>query len=253
MSRRSFSPVVRRLLHQGRSALDAYSIRMSLGLVLSLTLLVGLTELPLHRSSKFVGWGPGTPQDRIQLGELRTADAPDEPSLDHSQSSDVPATVHRARRPEPTEPAPSPPEDTPQHEEDDDASESDSRPMYASQLAIQGPGNQRPRIVGGRGSFYLNIEYPEEARRKGIQGRVVLDFVVNTDGHTQDIRIIRSLHPLCDSSSVAALERTRFVPGQRNGQKIPVRMRLPVRFQLVNLTAEKESTDTQSPPSNRRL
>lgn len=253
MSRRSFYQVVRRLLRQGRSALDAYSIRMSLGLVLSLALMVGLTEMPLHRTSEFVGWGPGTPQDRIQLTELRTADAPDEPSLDQPPSSDVPATVQRARRPEPTEPDPSPPEDAAQNEEEDSASESTSRPMYATQLTIRGPGNQRPHIVGGRGSFYLSIEYPEEARRKGIQGRVVLDFVVDTEGRTQDIRIIKSLHPLCDSSAVAALERTRFVPGRRNGQKIPVRMRLPVRFQLVNLTAEKESTDTQSPPSNQRL
>jgi protein TonB len=113
-----------------------------------------------------------------------------------------------------------------------------------------GPNNQRPQIVGGRGSFYLSIEYPEEARRQGIQGRVILDFVVDVDGRTQDIRVLKSLHPLCDSSAVAALERTRFIPGQRDGEKIPVRMRLPVRFQLVNLTAEQESTRAPSPPTD---
>jgi protein TonB len=95
--------------------------------------------------------------------------------------------------------------------------------------------------MGGAGSFYLSIDYPEEARRRGIQGRVILDFIVNAQGRTQDVRVLQSLHPLCDSSAVAALKRTRFVPGKRNGEAIPVRMRLPVRFQLVNLTANNET------------
>ena len=252
MPRRSFYQVLRRLLRQGRSAFDTYSIRMSLGLVLSLGLMVGLTELPLERSSEFVGWGPGTPQERIQLAELRTAPLDDTAPM-HQQTSDVPPTVQRAVRPEPTKPDPVPPEAPRQNDPEATTSETTSETLYAGQLAVMGPGNERPRIVGGRGSFYLSIEYPPEARRQGIQGRLVLDFVVDTEGYTQDIRVIKSLHPLCDSSAVAALERTRFVPGQRNGQKIPVRMRLPVRFQLVNLAADRESTDTQSPPSNKRL
>lgn len=246
MQRQSIYRVVRSVLRQSRAALDTYSIRISLGFVASLFLLVLLTRLPVYTAPQFVGWGPGSTQERIQLAELST-EVPENSPIRH-QTTDVPATIQeapRAQEPEPVEPAPeSPPQETTVSDE------ASSQTIYAAQLETMGPNNQRPQIIGGRGSFYLSIEYPEEARRRGIQGRVILDFVVDVDGRTQDVRVLKSLHPLCDSSAVAALERTRFVPGQQNGEKIPVRMRLPVRFQLVNLTAKQESTDTPSPPKD---
>jgi len=248
MRRHAIYRVVRSALQQSRAALDTYSIRISLGFVASLLLLVVLTHLPVYTAPQFVGWGPGTTQERIYLTELSTETPEQTPT--RRQTTDVPATIQeppRTAEPEPVEPAPeSPPEETTTAPSEDASSET----LYAAQLETMGPNNQRPQIVGGRGSFYLSIEYPEEARRQGIQGRVILDFIVDVDGRTQDIRVLKSLHPLCDSSAVAALERTRFIPGQRDGEKIPVRMRLPIRFQLVNLTAEQESTRTPSPPTD---
>lgn len=245
----SLRQVVRRLLRQSRAALDTYSIRMSLGFAASLLLMVTLTRLPLYPTPDFVGWGPPGSQERIQLTEVSTEVPEKEPPV-REQASDVPATVHRTSQPESPEPAPSSEEE--ERPSEATASDDSSRTFYAAQLTALGSNGQRPQIIGGRGSFYLSIEYPEDARRKGIQGRVILDFIVDTEGRTKNIRVLQSLHPSCDSAAVAALERTRFVPGQHNGRKIPVRMRLPVRFQLVNLTAEKGSTEAQSPPSDRK-
>ena len=70
-----------------------------------------------------------------------------------------------------------------------------------------------PNIEGGIGAYYINIAYPEEAKILGIQGRLVLHFVVETDGTTSRIRVHKPLHPLCDSAAVQALRRTIFIPG----------------------------------------
>jgi len=91
-----------------------------------------------------------------------------------------------------------------------------------------------PEIRGGLAAYYIHIEYPEEAKMLGIEGRLVLAFVVEPDGSTSDIRIVNSLHPLCDSAAVRALRHTSFIPGQHEGQPRRVRMRLPVRFVLVD-------------------
>ena len=90
-----------------------------------------------------------------------------------------------------------------------------------------------PSIVGGLGSYYINIEYPQEAIDANIQGRLVLRFVVDRDGSTHSIEVAQSLHPLCDSAAVRAVRLTSFTPGVQNGKPVPVRMSLPVVFRIV--------------------
>lgn len=250
MSSRSLSRAARHLLRHARTALDAYSIRASLGLAFSLLLMVGLTRAPVYQTPGVVGWGPGDSQERIHLTEL-TTEAPEQSAETQYQSSDAPVTVQEAAQAAVPDPAPEPTRETPPAETPSEQNAT----LSAAQLTALGPAGQRPQVMGGMGSFYLSIEYPEEARRRGIQGRVVLDFIVDTEGYTKDVRVLKSLHPLCDSSAVAALERTRFVPGKRDGEAIPVRMRLPVRFQLVNLAAKNnapqdDQQDNRPQPKN---
>jgi periplasmic protein TonB len=94
--------------------------------------------------------------------------------------------------------------------------------------------DEQPQIVGGLAGYYLNIEYPEAAREAGVQGRLLLSFVVERDGRVTDIRVDSGLHPLCDSAAVQALRRSRFIAGRQNGETVRVRMRLPVRFMLLD-------------------
>ena len=238
-----------RLLRDAREALNAYSIRASLGLVLSLLVMVVLTRVPLYQAPSFVGWGPEGGQERIHLSEL-TTEAPEQTDRVDRASLEAPVTLQDGPQSAATEPPPETPE--PQPESPTETS-TQSHTLTAAQLTALGPAGQRPQIMGGAGSFYLSIDYPEEARRRGIQGRVILDFIVDTEGQTQDVRILKSLHPSCDSSAVAALMRTRFVPGKRNGEPIPVRMRLPVRFQLVNLAAKNEPSPSPRPLPDGKL
>ena len=103
-----------------------------------------------------------------------------------------------------------------------------------------------PDIAGGMGAYYIHIEYPQQAIDDGIEGRMVLAFVVETDGMPSEIEVLQSLHPLCDSSAVRALRKTRFIPGRQNGRVVRVRMRLPVRFRLVDPEQTDSTTVTQS-------
>lgn len=90
-----------------------------------------------------------------------------------------------------------------------------------------------PEIPGGIGAYYILIEYPKEAISRGLEGSLSLIFTVNQDGTTSEIQVERSLHALLDSAAVQALRRTRFIPGRHHGETARVRMRLPVRFQLI--------------------
>jgi TonB family protein len=102
--------------------------------------------------------------------------------------------------------------------------------------------DQRPRILGGPGALHLHIHYPAAARRQGIEGRLVVTFTVHPDGWARHIRVDKPLHPLCDSAAVAAIRAVRFRPGTYEGAPVPVRMSLPVRFQL----------QASTPPAERR-
>lgn len=93
---------------------------------------------------------------------------------------------------------------------------------------------EAPELVGGLPGLYLHIRYPQAAIDRGIQGQLVLRFVVEPDGRVSEIVVEKSLHPLCDSAAVRALREVAFMPGRQNGEAARVRMRLPVRFRLVS-------------------
>jgi protein TonB len=99
-----------------------------------------------------------------------------------------------------------------------------------------------PEIKGGLGAYYINIVYPQSAIDAGVQGRLVLDFVVEADGRASNVEIYKSLHPMCDSAAVNALRKTLFMPGRSGGQAVAVKMRLPVLFQILNSPSSRQDT-----------
>ncbi|HET6567070.1 MAG TPA: TonB family protein [Rhodothermales bacterium] len=78
----------------------------------------------------------------------------------------------------------------------------------------------------------LHIDYPTEAKKKQIQGSVILHFYVDSDGRTSSIQVLKSLHPSCDGAAIAALYAARFTPGEEHGHPVGTFTRLIVRFVL---------------------
>lgn len=91
---------------------------------------------------------------------------------------------------------------------------------------------EMPKIKGGQRALYDNISYPEAAYNEGIEGRVIVQFVVNEDGSVQDINVVRSAGELLDEAAVEAISMLEFEPGLQNGEPVKVMMTQPVVFRL---------------------
>ena len=78
-----------------------------------------------------------------------------------------------------------------------------------------------------------NIKYPTIAQENGIQGRVILQFVVNKDGSIVDVTVARSVDPYLDKEAVRVVKMMpKWTPGKQRGKPVRVKYTLPVMFRL---------------------
>ena len=76
-------------------------------------------------------------------------------------------------------------------------------------------------------------KYPKKARKKGLTGKVLLEFVIDTDGSVIDVAILRGVHTLLDDEAIRVVKSfPKFIPGQQRGKPVEVRYRLPMNFSL---------------------
>ena len=90
----------------------------------------------------------------------------------------------------------------------------------------------QPELIGGLGGLQDRLVYPEPARRDRVEGKVVVQFVVDEEGDVVDPVVIRSPSPLLDAAALAAVAGSRFTPGQQRGRPVKVRFAVPVTFRL---------------------
>lgn len=82
-------------------------------------------------------------------------------------------------------------------------------------------------------NIYMQIKYPAEARKAGVEGMVVASFIVGSFGGITNAKIVRNLSPECDAEVLRVIkEMPRWEPGKKDGQKVNVRYTLPVKFKL---------------------
>ncbi len=85
---------------------------------------------------------------------------------------------------------------------------------------------QAPQFPGG-------IRYPVIAQENGIQGRVICQFVVGSDGSVRDIKVMRGVDASLDKEAVRVIQSMpKWIPGRQNGKAVSVRYTLPVTFRL---------------------
>ncbi|TVQ49961.1 MAG: energy transducer TonB [Saprospirales bacterium] len=85
--------------------------------------------------------------------------------------------------------------------------------------------------------IYRNIRYPAIARENGIEGQVVITFVVDTDGRIQDPKVVRDIGGGCGQEALRVIKMMndmpeRWTPGRQRGRAVNVQFNLPVRFTL---------------------
>ena len=78
-----------------------------------------------------------------------------------------------------------------------------------------------------------NIRYPKEAQARGLQGRVVVQFVVNKDGSICEENVVKSVDPQLDAEALRIVRSMpTWTPGKQRGEAVRVRFTLPVTFRL---------------------
>jgi len=96
---------------------------------------------------------------------------------------------------------------------------------------------QMPQFPGGQTELMKfissNLKYPTIAAENGIEGRVIIRFVVGKDGSVSNIEIQRGLDSSCDKEAVRVVQMMpKWIPGKQNGRAVPVYFTLPVLFKL---------------------
>lgn len=96
---------------------------------------------------------------------------------------------------------------------------------------------EQPSFPGGQGALMAwlrdNIKYPVVAAENGIQGKVIVQFVVGKNGSISNVKVLRSVDPSLDREAVRVVSSMpNWTPGKQNGTSVNVRYTLPVTFKL---------------------
>ncbi len=111
---------------------------------------------------------------------------------------------------------PPPPSEEPEEEE---------QPFF---IVVEDP----PELIGGMEALHKAISYPPIAKKAGVEGRVIVQFIVNEQGNVQDAIVQRGIGAGCDEEALRAISKMKFKPGKQRGQAVKVKMSLPIMFRL---------------------
>lgn len=94
-----------------------------------------------------------------------------------------------------------------------------------------------PQFPGGPTALFeylsKNIKYPVVAEENGVQGRVIVTFVVERDGSITDVQVVKSVDPSLDKEAKRVVSSMpNWIPGKQNGSAVRVKYTVPVTFKL---------------------
>jgi len=110
---------------------------------------------------------------------------------------------------------------------------------------------QMPAFPGGQGDLLkflaTNINYPKVAKDNGVEGMVVVQYVIEKDGSISNAKVIRGIGAGCDEEALRVVNAMpNWIAGKQRGQAVAVQFNLPIRFKL-------EDKKTNASPTNASL
>lgn len=218
--------------NDGTSLRTQYYFHLEIGLLLSLALLIVAFHLDLSTEQDF----------RVQMNEQETV-----------EMKRIQQTKQEAEPPPP--PRPPVPVEVPNTEvveqqdvtfdaslDIDQALDVRQRPSTPSneteteekeeQKEIFVAVEESPELIGGMDALQKAAEYPRMAKKAGIEGRVIVQFIVDENGNVQNPKVIRGVHKLLNEVAIEAVKKQKFKPGKQRGRPVKVQMALPVTFTL---------------------
>ena len=115
---------------------------------------------------------------------------------------------------------PPPPPEPPKKDEDEEEEE-----IF---IIVENP----PVLIGGIASVQKLIVYPEVAIKAGVEGRVIVQFVIDKNGDVKDPKVVRGIGAGCDEEAIRAIKQAKFKPGMQRGRPVSVRYSMPITFTL---------------------
>ncbi len=116
-----------------------------------------------------------------------------------------------------------------EHAGNNEIVDSEEKPFHGAEQMPQFPGGDKELMA----YILKNLKYPAIPAENGIQGRVVIRFVVSKTGDVTDVQILKGLDPACDKEAVRVVKAMpKWIPGRQNGRTVPVYYTLPVTYRL---------------------
>jgi len=217
----------------GKELKPQYRITTMFGLVVSLSLMIGLVRSDFTQGedgldiqladqevvqmeeilqTEQIERPPAPPRPRVPVGVPDELVLEDE-TLEFDATLDLDAAI--------TDLPPPPPQ--PVFEEEEGEALEDEIFVIVEEM---------PQIIGGNSKIYELLEYPEIARQAGVEGLVVVQVVIEPDGSPSNPEVARSAGEVLDKAAIEAVMQLRFEPGKQRGKAVRVKMALPIRFKL---------------------
>jgi protein TonB len=212
---------------EGADLRSQYPLYVEIGLVLALTILIVAFRVDMRAQSSF----------KVQMEEQETVDMK---QIQQTQQEKEP----------PPPPKPPVPQEVPNNEviEDQDVDFDASLDMDESLDTSAPPPDDseeeeeeqeifmvvenQPELIGGMKALQESVTYPDFAKKAGIEGRVIVQFVVDEKGNVTNPKVVRGVHKLLNEEAIKAVKDQKFKPGKQRGKPVKVQMSLPVTFRL---------------------
>ena len=92
--------------------------------------------------------------------------------------------------------------------------------------------DEMPFPIGGIRSIAEKIKYPKDAKRMGIQGKVLIRALVNEQGLVDSVEVLQEIGYGCEEAAIDAVKKVKFTPGKKNGENIKSQVVIPINFKL---------------------
>lgn len=97
--------------------------------------------------------------------------------------------------------------------------------------------DQMPEYPGGMQAMIeflqANMKYPEDAAKQKVEGRVMVQFVVETDGRISDVHVAKQVFPSLDAEAIRVVQAMpKWTPGKEKGKVVRVKYNLPIVFRM---------------------
>lgn len=97
--------------------------------------------------------------------------------------------------------------------------------------------DQLPEPVGGFQNYFQtlanNLKYPEDAKKKGLEGKVLVQFIISKQGEVTNVEVLEGFHPECNLAAAQIVAKSdKWNPGIKDGKTVNTQLVLPITFKL---------------------